>query len=116
LHRPDEFSAVLSARPVLRGDCFVLHFCHSQTGGVARLGLVVPKRLAKGANLRNAIKRQAREAFRLYVGQVPAFVAFDVVLRLSKPLKGVLARNKDQRMAWRLELDALLKRLGDRVK
>ena len=104
---------MLSARPVIRGNCFALHFSACRYGNDARLGLVIPKRLAKAASLRNAIKRQAREVFRLHAGKI---AAVDVVLRLSKPLKNVLARDVEQRSVWRLEIQALLERLGDRPK
>lgn len=47
--------------------------------GRARLGYVVPKRLAPRAVRRNLIKRLIREAFRR---QKQAFPAFDLIIRL----------------------------------
>jgi ribonuclease P protein component len=56
------------------------------TGRTARLGLIVPKRLAKRAVLRNLIKRQVREAFRLVAQDLPQG---DLVVRLARMPKGV---------------------------
>ena len=107
LHRPEEYSAVLAARRTVRGQRFDLHYSPS-TSASSRLGLIVPKRLAKAASLRNAVKRQAREAFRLNAINLPGV---DLVLRLSKPLKGVRASDGEQCRAWRVEIESLLKRL-----
>lgn len=49
----------------------------------ARLGVVVAKRLAKRANLRNLVKRIVREQFRKNRASLPAF---DLVVRLSAPV------------------------------
>lgn len=108
LHRPEEFSAVMSARRVVRGECFHLHYCPSESVGAARLGLIVPKRLARAASLRNAIKRQGREAFRLMTAEISSC---DLVLRLTRPVKGVNARDSALHRAWRTEIEALLRRL-----
>ena len=107
LHRPEEFSAVMAARRVVRGESFDLHYRQAGTASRPRLGLIVPKRLARAASLRNAIKRQAREAFRLAL-EIPSC---DLVLRLTRPIKGVRARDETQRKTWRMEMEALLKRL-----
>ena len=108
LHKPREFSAVMAARCVVRGEFFDLHYSLPGTGGVPRLGLIVPKRLARGASLRNAIKRQGREAFRLIAVEISPC---DLVLRLTRSLKGVNARDSLRRKAWRMELGNLLKHL-----
>ena len=108
LHRPEEFSAVMVARRVVRGQCFDLHYCQTGTDGGVRLGLIVPKRLAKAASLRNAIKRQGREAFRLMVIDIPPC---DLILRLTRSVKGVRASDGAQRKVWRAEMEALLRRL-----
>ena len=55
----------MAARKIVRGRCFDLHYCGTGADSKARIGLIVPKRLARAASLRNAIKRQGREAFRL---------------------------------------------------
>jgi ribonuclease P protein component len=80
----------------------------TENAGGSRLGLIVPKRLARAANLRNAIKRQAREAFRLMIARS---LPCDVVLRLKRPVS--VARNelRQQLRNWRGEIDRLLGRL-----
>lgn len=108
LHTPKEFSAVMAARRVVRGESFDLHFSRAASDGTARLGWIVPKRLARAASLRNAIKRQGREAFRLMAGGIPAG---DLVLRLKRPLAGIRAADKLQRKAWRAEIEVLLRRV-----
>lgn len=49
----------------------------------ARLGVVVAKRLAKRANLRNLVKRIVREQFRR---RRAAMASFDLVVRLHAPV------------------------------
>ncbi len=111
LHKPQEFAAVLSARMVLRGDSFDLHFRKSDLKVPARLGLVVPKRLAHAANLRNAVKRQGREAFRLMSLQLPDC---DVVLRLKRPLAPSSEEIRAQKQLWRREIESLMQKLVTR--
>lgn len=114
LHRPEEFSSVLSSRRVIRGQFFDLHYRFADLpDGLARLGLIVPKRLAKAASLRNAIKRQGREAFRLASSMLPSG---DLVLRLSRPIKGIVARDEVQKKAWRAEIETLFRRLPVNVQ
>jgi ribonuclease P protein component len=108
LHRPEEFSVVMSARRVVRGECFNLHYRQVSADGRARLGLIVPKRLARAASVRNAIKRQGREAFRLMAIGIPPC---DLVLRLTRPVGNVRAGDGAQRKMWRAEIETLLKRL-----
>ena len=98
----------MAARRVVRGESFDLHFSRAASDGTARLGWIVPKRLARAASLRNAIKRQGREAFRLMAGEI---VAGDLVLRLKRSLTGVRATDKPQRKAWRAEIEVLLRRV-----
>ena len=96
----------MAARRVVRGACFDLHFRPANTAGSkARIGLIVPKRLARAAALRNAIKRQGREAFRMVA---VAIQPCDLVLRLKRPVKGVGAKDSTQRKIWRAEIEALL--------
>lgn len=102
---------MLSARKLVRGDCFDLHFKEGQNAGLARLGLVVPKRLARAASLRNAVKRQGREAFRLMKQPLPAC---DIVLRLKRPLAKMPDEAKQQRQSWRREIESLMQRLAAR--
>ena len=98
----------MAARRVVRGECFDLHYRWIGADSRARLGLIVPKRLARAASLRNAIKRQGREAFRLMAREMQPC---DLVLRLTRPVKGVRASDGAQKKIWRLEMETLLKRL-----
>lgn len=84
LTRPEQFQRALSHRPVGRSALFVCHHCKQPPDSaselsVARLGLVVPKRFAKQAVRRNAIKRVIREAFRKNLASLPKG---DLVIRL----------------------------------
>ena len=72
----------------------------------ARLGLVVPKRLLRRASMRNAVKRQAREAFRLKAASLPLA---DMVLRLGRKPSLTAAEFK---RGVRLEIDVLSSRLA----
>lgn len=83
---------------------FVLHYRFSSNDGPLRLGIVVPKRYAKAASLRNAIKRQGREAFRLMAGDIPPC---DLVLRLNRALGRVSSRDTLKHKEWRIMMDAL---------
>ena len=97
------------ARRVVRGECFDLHYRPAGADSSARLGLIVPKRLARTASLRNAIKRQGREAFRLMAIEIPPF---DLVLRLTQQVKAVKGKDNTQRKIWRREMETLLRRLS----
>lgn len=99
------FSAVFAYKKGVRGELFSLSFSPNNLG-MARLGVVVAKRLARRAVMRNRIKRQAREAFRLQRGQLPAL---DMVLRLTKPLPA--CPWGDLRSRIRGEIESLLARL-----
>jgi ribonuclease P protein component len=121
-----EYTAVFANRRVLRGGPFELYFrplsslavpagpeipampASSTAQRTARLGLVVPKRNAKRAVHRNLIKRLAREAFRHVCTQLPAY---DLVLRLGKPLNAKTESLQRQRSEWRAQMDELLQRL-----
>ena len=98
----------MATRRVVRGERFDLHYSRASADREARLGLIVPKRLARTASLRNAIKRQGREAFRLMAIELPRC---DLVLRLTRPLKDVRAKDCTQRRNWRMEIETLLRRL-----
>lgn len=112
LHRPAEFAAVMASRLRASGGCFELRYCPRPVPaagagpGQARLGLIIPKRLAKRAVLRNLLKRLAREAFRQAKSGLPAS---DFVLRLARPpmAKG-RAVDADLRREWRKSVDDLL--------
>lgn len=107
LRQPGEFAAVLASTTRLRGELFEIRFRENDLG-MARLGLVMPKRLAKRAVLRNSLKRLARESFRVRTARLPAL---DLVVRLVKPSP---ARPADPaaRARWRNELGRLLDRLA----
>jgi ribonuclease P protein component len=111
LHTANDFSLVFSARRVLRGDYFNLHYLAARPASLpaeagARIGLVVAKKLARRAVQRNLLKRLAREAFRHAHAQLPPY---DLILRLSRPAAGHL--KVETRRAWRADIDQLLKRL-----
>lgn len=93
LRKSADYGRVFSGRRVLHGRYFALHFVPASADAVAvpvgtrpgpRLGLVVAKRLARRAVLRNLIKRLARESFRLARSQLPEL---DLVLRLNKVVR-----------------------------
>jgi ribonuclease P protein component len=107
LHTAAEFAAVFSHRRVLRGERLDLHYRPSDVGR-ARLGLVIAKKLARRAVLRNLVKRLGREAFRQGRANLPAF---DIVLRLAKP---VAVADRATRRLLRAEIDALLMRLAEK--
>jgi ribonuclease P protein component len=107
LHTPAEYAAVFGLRKARRGNCFHLHY-RPGAGRDARLGLVIPKKHARSAALRNLLKRIAREAFRHAHVDLPVV---DLVLRLAKPLDKGAVHDKTSRRAWRLEIDVLLTQL-----
>lgn len=55
----------------------------------ARLGVVVAKKLAKRANVRNLVKRIVRERFRRMRVELPAV---DIVMRLHAPVDAATRR------------------------
>lgn len=109
LHDPREFSLVFSSRLVIRNGKhfpFVLHYRFSSASQLSRLGLVIPKRYARSAVLRNTLKRQAREAFRLVMVKLPAC---DLVLRLDRTLPVIDDKPlPEQRKVWRGMIEMLL--------
>lgn len=107
-----DYAEVFAARRVLRGVCFALHY---RLNGLpqARLGLVIPKKQARAAVLRNAVKRQTRELFRRRSSSLPAC---DLILRLAQPLdrpKRVIDRQA--KVNWRTEITALFDQLCQKV-
>lgn len=96
-----EYAAVFSERRTLRGDVFVIHY---RPNGLPfpRLGLVIAKKQARTAVMRNAIKRQAREQFRLRCSLLPAV---DLVLRLTRVPPA-------DKALWREEIGALFDRVA----
>jgi ribonuclease P protein component len=103
-----DYSEVFAARRVLRGVMFAMHYRPNALPH-PRLGLVIPKKQARAAVLRNAVKRQTRELFRRRRDSLPAF---DLILRLAQPLdrpKRVI--DKQAKAAWRAEINALFDQL-----
>ena len=98
----------MEARRVIRGQWFDLHFGRDSVDGLPRLGWIVPKRLARNASLRNAVKRQGREAFRLVAKRL---AARDLIFRLKRSITGTKATESQQRKVWREDLEALLRGL-----
>jgi ribonuclease P protein component len=122
-----DYTAVFANRRVLRSGSFELYYrpivllappagpetpampAPNTANQIARLGLVVPKRNAKRAVHRNLVKRLAREAFRHVCTELPAY---DLVLRLGKPLHAKTAELSVQRQQWRVQIDELLQRVS----
>ena len=109
LHLPREFAAAMARKRVLRGERFDLHLGEKTESSCARLGLIVPKRLAHAASLRNAVKRQGREAFR----QICHGLERDVVLRLKVKQRKQADGLQEQKRSWRGEIDALLRQAAE---
>lgn len=104
-----QYAEVFAARRGLRGEHFVLHYRPNGLPG-PRLGLVIPKKQARRAVLRNAIKRQAREVFRQRRASLPAV---DMVVRLARPISKAAptAGAAEARAAWCAETIALFDQL-----
>ncbi len=96
---------MFSARRVLRGSHFDLHF-RPGSGQIARLGLIIAKKLAARAVQRNLLKRLARDAFRQVRRDL---AANDLVLRLAK--RPALSMDPQSRRMWRADIEQLLARL-----
>jgi ribonuclease P protein component len=124
MHRPTEFAAALSGKRLARGAYFIvtanpaspspgLITCSGDEGmqnsienlppqaPIARLGLIMAKRLAHHASTRNALKRVVREAFRAQRLQLPAA---DYVVRLHKRIQDISLTQL--KLAARVEADA----------
>jgi ribonuclease P protein component len=123
LHRAD-FQAVMAAEVVARTAHFVLHrrlaqvqepmpgaqtaaetLCHHAT---SRVGAVLPKRLARRAVTRNALKRQIYNVMNAFESRLPVG---DHVVRLRAPFdraQFVSATSNQLKQAVRLELEHLL--------
>jgi ribonuclease P protein component len=108
-HRPHalqaaDFRRVLSTRPCSRTGHFALYHASDSPqhdgddlstpmtlrhdGAVddqPRLGLVVPKRLARRAATRNLVKRQAKALFAARSAAIAPWAPGDWVIRLSRP-------------------------------
>ncbi len=78
LRKTDEYSSVFAFRRAIKGRWFIVHYRPNECG-TARLGVVVAKKLARRAALRNLLKRIVRENFRKMRATLPAH---DLVVRL----------------------------------
>ncbi len=81
LHVSAEFQAVFGEGRRVSGSLFRLNVRLPLEGGRSRLGVTVSKRVDKRAVVRNRLRRQARECFRILREDLPAG---DYVL-LAKP-------------------------------
>ena len=119
MHRPTEFAAALSGKRIARGAFFIVtarfHTSMEPSEGnpsaeahaaelprIARLGMIMAKRLAHHASTRNALKRVVRESFRSQRHELPAA---DYVVRLNKKILDMTLTELKQ--AARQEVDAL---------
>ena len=123
LLQPREYTEVFENRRVLRSRHFALHYrliaalqrpvSPLLPGLSARLGLVIPKKNARDAVLRNAVKRQVREVFRRQRPQMPPC---DLVFRLAQPIDRPDYRlDKASKALWRLEIEGLFDKLQQTV-
>lgn len=85
LLKPSEFKHVFEKRQSAHNAHFGI-YAVKNTVGHARVGLVVSKKVSKKAVIRNRIKRQVRESFRL---QQNAFGAIDFVVVAKAPLAAI---------------------------
>ena len=88
----DDFAAVLKSRERSRSPHFSLQW-RAGAATVSRLGLVLPKKLARTSVRRNLIKRQSRTLFRAWsegrVTGVGCATACDVVLKITANVAGI---------------------------
>lgn len=85
LLKPTEFKHVFEQRQSAHNAHFGVYAAKNQLGH-ARIGLVVSKKVSKKAVIRNRIKRQVRENFRL---QQDDFDAYDFVIVAKAPLSAI---------------------------
>ena len=93
-----QFRQVFEHRRVCGNTLFRLHYAPSET---ARLGLAISRRVSRLAVVRNRIRRQVRESFRL---NRPRLASMDYVV-LARP---------DAAQASRVELRAAIDQLWQR--
>ncbi|WP_298050250.1 ribonuclease P protein component [uncultured Paenalcaligenes sp.] len=109
LHRPSEYALALKGKRIARGALFVINTPRQPTPSsqdTARLGLIIPKRLAAKAVTRNTIKRVIREAFRL---RRPDLAHKDLVFRLHSKVPELSLRQLRKQV--RDEVDGLLQKV-----
>ena len=82
LRKTDEYSSVFAFRRAIKGRFFIVHYRPTELA-TARLGVVIAKKLAKQANVRNLLKRIVREHFRQLRVALPTR---DLIVRLHAPV------------------------------
>ncbi len=97
------FAPALRSRHKLRTPALLLHVAAGKPGE-SRLGLVVPKRLARRSVDRNRLKRLAREVFRRHAAKT---AGLDLVLALRE------AVGREGEAAWLAQWQELLARAAE---
>ena len=97
------FAPALRSSRKVRSQALLLHVATGRPG-VSRLGLVVPKRLARQSVDRNRLKRLAREAFRRHAAKT---AGLDLVLAVREPVAA------DGEGAWLAQWQDLLGRVAE---
>ena len=97
------FAPALRSSRKVRSQALLLHVATGRPG-VSRLGLVVPKRLARQSVDRNRLKRLAREAFRRHAAKT---AGLDLVLAMREPVAA------DGESAWLAQWQDLLGRVAE---
>ena len=97
------FAPALRSSRKVRSQALLLHVATGRPG-VSRLGLVVPKRLARQSVDRNRLKRLAREAFRRHAAKT---AGLDLVLAMREPVAA------DGESAWLAQWQELLGRVAE---
>lgn len=108
LRHPEQFASLLRKRSVARTASFDLYRRPSDVD-CSRLGLVIGKRQARHAVLRNLIKRQARELFRHGTQEAQAC---DYVVRLARAMKALPDGAKARKRWVRAQLVELFDKAG----
>ena len=125
LHQPAEYRSVVGSALRFRSEHFEVRALlvtplgiESNSGNAstptARLGMIIPKRLAHCAVIRNRIKRLIRESFRNFL---PALPIADIVVKLNRPIsasKGCAYAIDVLGKDWRKELDRLFRQFSQR--
>ena len=84
LHHADEFTDIMYFRNKVSGNFLQIH-AKPNNLGFSRLGLIVAKKIARHAVVRNRVKRILREAFRM--SQLDQETkTMDWVIRLKRPV------------------------------
>ena len=106
-----DFQAVMAAGIATKTSHFALHRAQAGTNGICRIGAVIPKRWAKKAVTRNAIRRQIYVAMAQWAPQLP--VASHVVrLRASFDSEQFNSATSDAlKRALQTELQQLFEKL-----